>query len=53
MNRIALPKNDQIAYIGWCDICEANDGEFCRGYEVYHEEICGKCRIQNAHLGIK
>ena len=50
MDRIALPKNDQTVYIGWCDICEVNESELCRGYGVYHEQICGKCRMRNAHL---
>jgi len=53
MDKIALPQNDLTAYIGLCDICEINEGEFSRGYGVYHEEICGKCRIRDAHLGIK
>lgn len=49
MNKLALPKNDQTVYVGWCDFCEVNLGDLHMGYGIYYSEICYNCRMRSAH----
>jgi len=43
MNKIALPSDMGIAYLGVCDDCEVNTTDMCQGYGVYYREVCYHC----------
>jgi len=49
LNKISLPDIKGRCIIGTCDFCEYWDADLSRGYGVYHEETCYRCRIKSAH----